>query len=109
MERRRYERSSVQLKAKLTIGNSNYTGFIENLSLYGAYVEIVSLNVQINLNLKTKVEMKFKIPSGEILNIHGEVRWFRFDNTISNELKSYIGMEILEPPSKYREFLKTLI
>lgn len=109
MEKRRYERKPFRLKAELVIGKQNYPAFIENLSEYGAYVEIAPSVTPIEFYPATKVRLKFEIPSGETIDIIGEVRWSRVDITPSQQCISYVGVEILRPSAGYSKFFKALV
>ncbi|GBE37874.1 PilZ domain protein [bacterium BMS3Bbin08] len=109
MEKRRYERKPFRLKAELVIGNQKYPAFIENLSEYGAYVEIAPSKTPIEFYPATKVGLRFEIPSGETIDISGEVRWSRVDISPSQQCISYVGIEILKPPPGYSKFFKTLV
>jgi hypothetical protein len=91
------------------MGSSNFFGFLRNLSEYGADVKVAPSKIPIEFYPETKVELKFQLPSGPTLNLHGEVRWFRIiENTVSHDFISYVGIEILKPPSRYRKFVQTL-
>jgi hypothetical protein len=53
--------------------------------------------------------LKFQIPSGETLNLNCEVIWLYTKKTPPPGFKqNNIGMEIIDPPLKYKEFFKTL-
>jgi hypothetical protein len=107
MDKRRYERKPFRLKAGLIVDNQSYSCFTQNLSEYGAYIELDTSETPIEFYPETSVELKFQLPSGETLTVHGEVRWSRVNNTPSDHYETHVGIEILKPPSKFREFLKT--
>jgi hypothetical protein len=53
-----------------------------------------------------KLDLTFQIPSGETLNLYCRKIWsFRIT---PRSLIKRIGMEIIDPPVEYREFLTSL-
>ncbi len=109
METRHLIRTPVILKAKLISGGKSYAGIIRNLSENGAYVETAPTKTVTDFIPETTLKLEFKIPSGERLNLNCEVIWLYTKKTLPPGFKqNNIGMEIIDPPLKYKEFLKTL-
>src|SRR4030067_1634712 len=106
MEKRRSKRVIVSLKAELISDGTSYTGFIENLSENGLFVTTTPTKTAIVFTPETRCEIKFQLPSGETLNLPCKIIWAY--RTPPHGITNSIGLEIIDPHPKYREFLKTL-
>ncbi len=107
MERRRQGRQGFRFKDELKVGSDRYACSIVNLSEHGAHVEIASSKKPVKCDPGTKVELKFNLGAGKPLNLEGEVKWCRTDESPPNELVSHIGIEFHNPPEIYIQFIKT--
>lgn len=106
MEKRRSDRLAVTLTANIITGRKTYSGLIDNISECGVGYLLTSLeHVSKDFIPPKSVKMSFKTPSGETVSLTCKVKWFY---RTSNDRDVTLGMEIVEPPSKYREYLKTL-
>ncbi len=108
IEKRRYERKPLSLKAELTVGKENYSCVIQNLSEYGAYIEVAPLMISVEFYTDTRVELKYQLPSGKLFNLNGEIKWTRVDSSGSDHFVHHIGIEILTPPAEFVEFVSTI-
>jgi hypothetical protein len=108
MEKRHSARIPVCLETKLISGSKSYTGVIGNLSKGGVYLETVPTKSATPFIPKTRLELKIQIPSKEIINLHCKVVWLHTKKTLPHGLTNCIGMEIINPPSEYKGFLKSL-
>jgi hypothetical protein len=106
MGKRRSERKIVRLKAERISGDENHAVFIENLSEEGIYMITAPAKTSMDFTPGTKLELKFQLPSGETLNLRCKVIWSC--KTPPDGLTNSVGMEIIAPPLKYKEFIKTL-
>jgi hypothetical protein len=106
MEKRRSERKIVTLKAEIVSGDKSYAGVVENISEEGIYVITTPSKNPMDFTHGTMVELKFQLHSGEGMNLHCKVIWAY--KTPPHGLTNSIGVEIIEPPAQYKEFLKTL-
>ncbi len=106
MEKRRTKRITYRLKAERISGNIKSAVFIENLSENGIYMITTSAKTKINFTPDTPVELKLKLSSGETINLHCRVIWSH--KIPPDHLANSVGMEIIDPPLKYKKFLKTL-
>jgi len=106
VERRRSKRKIVSLEARLVSGGVRLAGVIENLSEEGIYMRTAPTKSVIDFSPGTPLELSFQLPSGEMLNLHCNVKWAY--KTLPHGLTNSIGMEIINPPQKYKEFLKSL-
>jgi hypothetical protein len=107
MEKRRSKRKIVRLKAERISGNKNHAVFIENLSEEGIYMITAPAKTSMDFTPGTKLELKFQFPSGDTLNLRCKVIW-SYKKTPPDGLTNSVGMEIIAPPLKYKEFVKTL-
>jgi len=132
--RRTRKRITVNLDAEIILGGKSYSGVVENLSEFGAkwykfvrateepseygiYTGTTPSKTIIDFTPGTPLKLKFKLPSGEKLNLRCEIRWSyqtphdEFTNSPSIDPPpkyTAAGMEIIDPPPKYKEFFKTL-
>jgi hypothetical protein len=108
MEKRHPKRVIVSLVAELISEDKSYVGIIENLSEKGIFMKISSTNTAIGFIPGNTPMVKFQISSGETLNLRCEIRWLHTYKTPTHDLINKIGMEIIDPPTRYKEFFKTL-
>ncbi len=101
MQKRRSKRIIKRLEAKFISGGISYTGITSNLSKQGIFVRTKK-----GLTPGTILELKLYLPSGEGINLHGKVK--RTVKTQFQNIKNGMGIELIDIPPKYIEFLKTL-
>jgi hypothetical protein len=106
MEKRRSKRKIVRLKAERISGDKNHAVFIENLSEEGIYMITAPAKTSMDFIPGTALELKFQLRSGETLNLRCKVIWSH--KNPPDGLTNSVGMEIIDPPLKYKEFIKTL-
>lgn len=105
MERRRAKRSSVNLKAERISCTKNCSVFIENLSENG--ISMITAPSKNNAYVSgSEVDLKLKLSGGETIKLKCNVKW-SYDNS-SEDLTNSVGLEIIDPPAEYKNFLKTL-
>ncbi len=120
MERERPKRVFSDIKEEVLLANAigelisgskSYIVFIANLSEkgIGLYVGTAPTETAIDFAPRTKLEIKFQTPSGEILNLHCELKWLHTYNNPPHGITNSMGMEIIDTPPKYIEFFKTLL
>lgn len=107
MKQRRSKRVAVRLPAKMVSEGNAYAGFIENCSREGI-LKIIPHERLLNFLPGTTHEVRFQTPSGEMLNLYCEIRWLRFQTNMPFGLNHYVGMEIINPPRIYSEFVQNL-
>lgn len=100
-----FQRILVNLKTEFISDGKRYDGIIRNLSEDGI---MVSTDTKVDISPETKVEIKYNLPSKETLNIYCKVRWYTIKNS-SQDFKFSMGLEIINPPQEYKEFIKTLL
>lgn len=107
MERRRSPRVVYKAKAKATLGNTNYNGYIENFSREGM-LKIIPSEQLLDIFPGTTLEVSLETPSGENITLECEVKWVRHYPIIPFRLKHDVGMEIKNITQKYKDFIQEL-
>ncbi len=107
MEKRRHKRVIDNLDAEIVAGDITYAGIIMNLSEDGCYMVTATSNKDVGLGNYSKLKLKCKLPSGKSLNMNCEVKWFQTKTSPYGTSLS-MGMEIINPPLKYKKFIKSL-
>ena len=97
----------VNLRAERISGDQNYTVFLENVSENGIHMITTPADIHKKYAPGTKVVLKFRLPSGEVLNLGCRVRWAHYRIPPDKSTDS-IGLEIIEKPQRYVEFVRSL-
>jgi len=105
MERRGAERLVVNLKAERLSCTKNCSVFIENLSDSGIYM-ITAPSKSKDYEPGRKLLLKLELATGKTLNLQCNVKW-SYDNS-PEDLTNSVGLEILDPPKEYKDFIRTL-
>ena len=105
MERRRAKRLTVNLKAERLSCTKNCSVFIENLSETGISM-ITTPAKRIAYVPGSAINLKLKISNGNTIKLNCNVKW-SYDNS-AEDMAHSVGLEILDPPKEYKEFIKTL-
>ncbi len=103
MEISRSKRIIIRLEAEITAGGSSYRGFIGNFSEDGIHMKIASTKQPVDFVPGTLIKLNFQLPSGEIFNLPCRIKWS--NKTVQGDLPCCIGMEVLDAPRGYKEFL----
>jgi hypothetical protein len=107
MERRRYKRITVDLEARLFLGRTGYSGIIRNISEEGMFVRTSPIYNPIDLGPGATLQIECRLPAGEELNLNCSVKWSL--KIPPENLRSCIGIKIIDPPVEYRGFVNTLL
>ncbi|HMK48469.1 MAG TPA: PilZ domain-containing protein [Thermodesulfovibrionales bacterium] len=107
MEKRGANRIKISLKAERISGDKKHGVFIENISESGMNIIIANEKTLREYFPGNDVDLRFHLSSGEALNLHCRVRWFCPDSPPDIRTES-IGLEIIDPPPRYIEFVRTL-
>jgi hypothetical protein len=107
MDKRRSKRIGESLDAEIIAGDIRYNGIILNFSEDGLYMVTATTYSVVDITPSTMLKLKCKLPAGHFLDMNCEVKWFKtkpspFGITFS------MGMEILDPPFEYKEYLKSI-
>jgi hypothetical protein len=108
MERRHSERTIFNLEAELISKGKNYTGFIKNLTEDGIRVTTAPMESAMDFVPGTIVELKLQLSSGETIDLLCRTMWLYSYKLLSLHIVNNIGMQIINPPQRYKEFIKTL-
>ncbi|RJR15591.1 MAG: PilZ domain-containing protein [Nitrospiraceae bacterium] len=106
MSDRVFRRVPVNIEAEIISCRSSYPAFIRNVSEYGILVKVANIEPAKISNCEIELDLKFQLPSGETVNLFGRKKW-AYKNT-SNSFIENIGVEIIDPPDKYKDFYKVL-
>jgi len=98
--------SAIDSKVELLADGISYVGIVENISKKGLYIIVNPLKTLIDFTSRTKLELKFQLPSGESLNLPCQVKWSY--KTPPHGLTYSMGMEILKQSPEYLEYFSAL-
>jgi len=105
MERRQSKRVTVNLKAERISCTKNCSVFIENLSESGIYITTAPTGNNDYIP-GAELDLELELSSGEVINLNCLVKW-AIDNA-PEDLTNSVGLVIIDPPSRYKEFVSTL-
>ena len=115
IEKRSAERKPVTIEAEIVSGKNRYKGRIGNISLnlykqVGLFIRFATdLDASLNDFLPpSKVIIKFKIPSGEEFELKCKSMWINIHQVPPHSLVNQLGIQIIDPPEKLKEFAKSL-
>jgi len=103
MEKRNFTRKIVNFKVKLLFDGLTYVGSVENITEEGLYVIANLSRTLIDITSGAKLELKFKLPSGESFNLPCQVKWSY--KTPPHGLTFSMGMKILKQSPEYMKFI----
>ena len=107
MENRRSERITDSLDVEIVAGGVTYSGLILNFSEDGLYMVTATTYDVVEIPPSSKIDVKCKLPSGEEMIMVCEVKWFQTKPSPYGVSFS-MGMQIDDPPQKYKDYLKSL-
>jgi hypothetical protein len=107
MERRRSDRIQIRLKAERISGDSSQSVFIENMSESGICMITAPSGHSVAFQPGTEVVLKLELSTGNTLDINCRVVW-SYQKTPPDGLTNNVGMEVIDPPLKYKELIETL-
>jgi hypothetical protein len=106
MTDRLFKRIPVNIEAEIISFSVSCPAFIMNISEYGIHARIANLEPVISSNSETDVGFKFRLPSGETINLYCRKKW-SYKNTANSFIEN-VGMEIIDPPNEYRSFFRNM-
>lgn len=105
MEKRASERIADSLDAEVTLDGVNYSGIIMNYSEEGLFLVSATLYEVDEVDENAEMEVRCILPTEEEVYLRCKVKWCnKKDSPFGVSLN--IGMKILDPPEKYKEFIK---
>ncbi len=105
MKKRKHKRFAISLHADIIVGDKTYKGLIGNISEEGVLYSLTTFITTDDAFLPQKiVRLNFELPTGEMVNMNCEVRWFIKP---SNKGKSLmLGLYVTNPPSEYMAWIR---
>jgi hypothetical protein len=100
MENRTHERLPSKLQARLIYGNLFYAGSITNFSEKGVFIK-----AKMNLNVNSVFVLVLLI-SNRTVNVLGKVKRAATHVDHKKNIESGMGVELVNPPVQYLEFVK---
>jgi hypothetical protein len=107
IEKRRSQRVDFRLEAESILGEKKYSGNIENFSREGI-LKIIAGEEILGCSPGTTIYVNFLIPSGKTIDLFCEIKWLRINSNMPFGVKHNLGMEIVDPPQEYTEFVESL-
>jgi hypothetical protein len=105
MEKRAFKRINISLSGEVIHKNRTYSAYIGNISERGLYALITPAD-NIDFSLPPEIDMKCQIKPGRILNLTCGIKWsLSFSH---NTLTKRMGMEIIDPPAEFTDYIYTL-
>jgi hypothetical protein len=108
VERRKHKRRYFDVKARITLADKTFDGYISNVSESGiGYLITSSVMLKGDVPPYEIIELSFETPEGKLMELQCEVRWSQ-KGFYSGKTTS-LGMKIIDPPPVYLEWLKQQI
>ncbi len=102
-----FEKTPVNLYAKIIFGGKTYDGYIEDAAREGTeYLMTFCIKVSEEFELEKKAEISFKIPTSETIELTCEILWFVVSP--HDDRTEVLGIETINPPLIFREFIESL-
>jgi hypothetical protein len=108
MQERRSKRRIIGLDVEVTLKGHNYQGHILNVSENGIFLYIDYAKAIMDFIPGMRFEIESPLPTGDKLNLRCELKWLYMCKNPAYGYITNIGTKIVNPPLKYREFVKTL-
>jgi Tfp pilus assembly protein PilZ len=105
MEKRRSKRVTVNLKAERISCTDNCSVFIENLSESGISM-LTTNNKKSEYVPGSEIDLELELKNGDTINLNCNVKWVY--NNLAQEKTKNVGLEIIDPPQTYMDFIKSL-
>ncbi|KPK34217.1 MAG: hypothetical protein AMK70_08135 [Nitrospira bacterium SG8_35_1] len=106
MEQRNNNRCPVTLNAKIFSRGRAFEGLISNVSEEGLGYNLTTFVESGDSFLPYKIiDLLFQLPSGETVEMKGEIRWFVKPSSGKKGL--LLGLMVVDPPEKYTSWLRT--
>lgn len=106
MERRHNKRKTIRLNAESITGDTNFSVFIENVSESGISMITAPSNIPKDFTQNQTINLKLKLSAEEILGLRCKVIWSH--RAAPRSLDFSVGLEIIEPPDEYINFVRSL-
>jgi hypothetical protein len=107
MEKRRSERIRITLRAERISGDTKHGVFIENMSETGIQMTTSFSKAHLKYTAGKDVDLMLSLISGETIHLCCKVKWL-YMKTPPDALTDSIGLEIIDPPLQYINFVRSL-
>jgi hypothetical protein len=108
MGKRRYKQVNYSLDAEIICDGISYKGLIENISETGIFKIAFPDQNFLAFYPGKEITVTFQIPSGKTLKLTCEIKWLRINTGSPFAIKYNLGLDIINPPHEYIEFVKSL-
>jgi hypothetical protein len=108
MDKRQHKRISYCLNTEIICDGISYKGLIENISETGIFKIAFPDQNFLSFYPGKEITVIFQIPSGTTLNLNCEIKWLRINTGSPFAIKYNLGLNIIDPPREYIEFVKSL-
>lgn len=95
----------MNLRAERLSCTRDCSVFIENLSETGIYMTTAPAKNS-DYVPGSEIDLELELSSGKVIHLTCHVKWL-IDNS-PEDLTNSVGLEIIDPPAEYREFVQTL-
>lgn len=103
-ERRRSPRVDLETDVTFESASNFFTGFMEDISEGGLFVATYNLQP-----LGTKMDLRFTLPNGQVVQVEGEVRWLRDPRDENLDAPPGMGIMFGEIAPEDREAIQAFI
>ncbi|MGO9953511.1 MAG: PilZ domain-containing protein [Dissulfurispiraceae bacterium] len=107
MERRKSGRMIVNLKAERISGRRRYDVFIEDISESGIHLITAPSATYKKYIPGTEIDVRLLLADGVRISLNCKIAWSVHRLPPEREVDN-IGLEIIDPPLRYIEFIRTL-
>lgn len=105
MNKRRHKRFVITLHAQVAVGEKTYDGVISNVSEEGVSSTITTyIKTDDAFAPQNKITLMFELPTGDQVELNCEIRWYLRPQEKGKNLM--LGLFIVDPPIKYREWIQ---
>jgi len=104
MANRLFKRVPVNIEAEIISYSVSYPAFIRNISECGMHAKIAHMEPARFSQSETNVDLKFRLPSGDTINLFCRKKWAH-KNTANSFIEN-VGIEIIDPPDAYINFFR---
>jgi hypothetical protein len=106
MEKRRFTRYFTFLQSVIISEGKSYASSVENVSEEGLACKMSTFaQALIGLFPDKLIKLIISTPTGDTINLNCKIKW---GVVPCNDEKLCMGMKIIDPPEKYKEYVKTL-
>jgi len=107
MERRRHKRIYIHLKARITVDDRTYDGYIENISESGiGYLISSQQSIKDDFLSSKSIELSLQMQPGKTIVLDCIAKWAK--KGLASGKTIGVGMNIIDPPLEYGNWVSAL-